>query len=108
MSSEVVAQAVEPFFTTKEVGKGSGLGLSQVYGTIKQFGGDMVIETAVGRGTAISLFMPALERSTNEGSRGLASGNEKALLVDDQADVLDITIELFPEHGLRGAIREYR
>lgn len=99
MSPEVVAQAVEPFFTTKEVGKGSGLGLSQVYGTIKQFGGDMVIETALGRGTAISLFVPALEGGTNEGSGDLASGNEKALVVDDQADVLDITIELFRNMG---------
>jgi len=70
MLPEVAAQAVEPFFTTKDVGKGSGLGLSQVYGTIKQFGGDMVIETAMGKGTAISLFVPALEGDTNEGSGG--------------------------------------
>lgn len=61
MSPEVAAQAVEPFFTTKEVGKGTGLGLSQVYGTIKQFGGKMEIETEVNKGTAVSLFLPALE-----------------------------------------------
>ncbi|WP_074748864.1 response regulator [Nitrosospira multiformis] len=59
----------------------------------------MVIETTVGRGTAISLFVPALEGDTNEGSGSLASGNEKALGVDDQADVLDITIELFQNMG---------
>lgn len=61
MPPEVAAQAVEPFFTTKEVGKGTGLGLSQVYGTIKQFGGEIIIETAVGEGTTISLILPVLE-----------------------------------------------
>lgn len=79
MLPEVAAQAVEPFFTTKEVGKGSGLGLSQVYGTIKQFGGDMVIETGLGKGTAISLFVPALEGDTNEGSGVWEAGNEKGI-----------------------------
>lgn len=66
MPPDVVEHALEPFFTTKEVGKGTGMGLSQVYGTIKQFGGGLTIETAVGKGTAISLFVPALEGSTNE------------------------------------------
>lgn|GEM_PF-7053433 len=59
MPPEVAKRATEPFFTTKEVGKGTGMGLSQVYGTIKQFGGDMTIETEIGKGTAISLFLPA-------------------------------------------------
>lgn len=65
MPPEVAAQAVEPFFTTKEAGKGTGLGLSQVYGTIRQFGGEMKIETAVNEGTAVSLILPALEGSSD-------------------------------------------
>ena len=99
MTPEVAAQAVEPFFTTKEVGKGTGLGLSQVYGTIKQFGGGLAIETAVGSGTAVSLFMPAQERGEDELAAESATDNERVLVVDDQADVLDMTIELFRNMG---------
>ena len=58
MSEEVLRSAVEPFFTTKEPGKGSGLGLSQVYGTVQQSNGAMHIESRVGVGTAVHLFLP--------------------------------------------------
>lgn len=99
MTPEVAGQAVEPFFTTKEVGKGTGLGLSQVYGTIKQFGGGLAIETAVGKGTAVSLLMPAQERGEDELAAESATDNEKVLVVDDQPDVLDMTLELFRNMG---------
>lgn len=89
MPPEVAQRAIEPFFTTKTIGKGTGMGLSQVYGTIKQFGGELIIETEVGKGTAISLFLPAQQRDANE----------KALVVDDQPDVLNVTIELFRSMG---------
>ena len=100
MPPEVAKRATEPFFTTKEVGKGTGMGLSQVYGTIKQFGGDLTIETEMGKGTAISLFLPAQESDANE--RLMAEspeGYEKALVVDDQPDVLNVAIELFRSMG---------
>ena len=58
MPDEVLRSAVEPFFTTKETGKGSGLGLSQVYGTVRQSNGAMEIESRVGAGTAVHLFLP--------------------------------------------------
>jgi PAS domain S-box-containing protein len=99
MTPEVAAQAVEPFFTTKEVGKGTGLGLSQVYGTIKQFGGGLAFETAVGKGTAVSLLMPAQERGENELAAESATDNEKVLVVDDQPDLLATTVELFRNMG---------
>jgi PAS domain S-box-containing protein len=100
MPPEVAKRATEPFFTTKEVGKGTGMGLSQVYGTIKEFGGDMTIETEVGKGTAISLFLPAQEGDANEElAVEPAAGNEKALVVDDQPDVLNVAIELFLSMG---------
>lgn len=66
MPPDVAKRATEPFYTTKEVGKGTGMGLSQVYGTIKQFGGELIIETEVGKGTAISLFLPAQEGDAND------------------------------------------
>ena len=58
MSREVLLRAAEPFFTTKEFGKGSGLGLSMVYGFIKQSRGHLRIDSAPGRGTSVKLFLP--------------------------------------------------
>lgn len=99
MPPEVAARAVEPFFTSKEIGKGTGMGLSQVYGAIRQFNGDITIETAVGKGTTISLFVPAQEDKEGDGLAEAAPGNEKALVVDDQPDVLNLAIELFQTMG---------
>ena len=58
MAPDVQARAFEPFFTTKGVGKGTGLGLSMVYGTLKQIGGFIFVDSAVGRGTTIELYFP--------------------------------------------------
>ncbi len=58
MTKEVLHRAFEPFFTTKEVGKGSGLGLAQVFGFAKQSGGGLRIDTMLGKGTTIHVFLP--------------------------------------------------
>ena len=60
MSESVLARAFDPFFTTKPVGQGTGLGLSQVHGTVHQSGGGIRIETALGRGTVVTLYLPAI------------------------------------------------
>ena len=65
MTPEVLAKAFEPFFTTKEIGKGSGLGLSQVLGFAKQSGGGMRIETRVGEGTTVKVFLPRAQQSVS-------------------------------------------
>ncbi|MDH0302066.1 MULTISPECIES: response regulator [unclassified Pseudomonas] len=62
MSEEVVAKVFEPFFTTKDIGKGSGLGLAQVFGFAKQSGGGVRIDTAPGRGTQVSVYLPAVQQ----------------------------------------------
>jgi PAS domain S-box-containing protein len=100
MPLEVAQRAIEPFFTTKAIGKGTGMGLSQVYGTIKQFGGELIIETEVGKGTAISFFLPAQQSDANEELAAESeAGTEKALVVDDQPDVLNVAVELFRSMG---------
>lgn len=66
MTREVAERAVEPFFTTKEPGKGSGLGLSMCYGFIKQSGGDIEIESELGRRTVIRIVLPKVETGTDE------------------------------------------
>ena len=68
MSQDVIARAIEPFFTTKEVGKGSGLGLSMISGFAKQSGGDIAIESVPGAGTKIEMYLPRAEPANSSGS----------------------------------------
>ena len=106
MSKEVLAKAFEPFFTTKEVGKGSGLGLSQVLGFAKQSGGGMRIETRVGEGTAVKLYLPrAVESTVLERSPFTANLTQfkrtsaVILLVDDDSAVREVTASILEEVG---------
>ncbi len=95
MDSEVLAHACEPFFTTKAPGRGSGLGLSMVYGFVRQSGGFMEIDSRPGEGTRVEMFLPAAtgDRDDDELERDTAwaagSGPARAnvLVVDDEADV---------------------
>jgi PAS domain S-box-containing protein len=66
MAPEVLAHAIEPFFTSKGVGEGSGLGLSMVEGFVKQSGGGMAIESEVGKGTTVRLYLPTAEAAEQE------------------------------------------
>jgi PAS domain S-box-containing protein len=96
MPPEVVARAFEPFFTTKEVGKGTGLGLSQVYGFIKQSGGEVVIASRPGEGTAVSIYLPAAVTAAVD---GVAAHTERVLIVEDEPDLMDVAASLFTSMG---------
>jgi CheY-like chemotaxis protein len=92
MSTDVLARATEPFFTTKDVGKGSGLGLSQVYGFAVQSGGHLSIDSAVGRGTVVRFYLP-VSMPSPEGAESESPTPAKVLLVEDDPDVQLVTME---------------
>ena len=97
MSREIAAKAIDPFFTTKPLGQGTGLGLSQAYGLAQQSNGDLKIVSGVGEGTAVSLYFPVVASGSEKTPS--ASTRERALVVDDQTDVLDMAVALFENLG---------
>jgi signal transduction histidine kinase/ActR/RegA family two-component response regulator len=115
MDEGTLARAFEPFFTTKEIGKGTGLGLSQVYGLAKQSGGAAEIESALGRGTSVRLYLPRAgaaaaiaAAATGRPAPSLVAGNgsgatpspaARILLVDDDDDVRDVTAAMLRTDG---------
>jgi CheY-like chemotaxis protein len=108
MSKEVVAQAFEPFFTTKPLGQGTGLGLSQVYGFMKQSGGHVKIYSEVGQGTSVKLYLPRLATGPgqSEGAEEnravpLSLRGETVLVVEDDDDVRAHSVEILRELGYR-------
>lgn len=106
MSEGVLRRAVEPFFTTKEPGKGSGLGLSMVHGVATQSGGGLHIESRAGRGTAVSVYLP---RALNKSAAGrepkapsaTQHGSATILIVDDDADVREVAVNCLESLGYR-------
>jgi signal transduction histidine kinase/ActR/RegA family two-component response regulator len=106
MSEEVRRKVFEPFFTTKEIGKGSGLGLSQVLGFAQQSSGGVRIESHLGEGTAIHLYLPRADckidgpaASAPRQSTGRQVGGAKLLLVDDDNAVREVTAAMLTELG---------
>ncbi|HEX9182994.1 MAG TPA: PAS domain S-box protein [Burkholderiales bacterium] len=105
MPPEIAARAIEPFFTTKEVGKGSGLGLSMVYGFARQSGGTVQLESEVGKGTTVRLFLPlpadAAPVDAARGSGAAPVGSESVLVVEDEAPVREIAVGFLARLGYR-------
>ena len=97
MTADVLSHAFDPFFTTKGVGQGTGLGLSQVYAIARQGGGTARIDSEPGRGTTVSLLLPATDRDGPRESAASAAPEPvpmreraKVLLVDDDRDIRDV------------------
>jgi len=93
MDSEVLARAIEPFFTTKPEGRGTGLGLSQIYGFVRQSGGFVRIESSPGGGTTVRIYLPYFSTRITEAERALPEPT--VLFVEDEPDVRQITMEQF-------------
>jgi PAS domain S-box-containing protein len=99
MPSEVLARAMEPFFTTKAVGKGTGLGLALAYATVKAHGGSMTLQSEVGRGTTVLVRLPAAKAPVANGPAALRMepvGALRILQVDDD-DLILASIPLLLE-----------
>jgi PAS domain S-box-containing protein len=104
MPPDVLARALEPFFTTKESGRGSGLGLSMVYGFVKQSGGRIAIESAIGAGTRVDLYLPAREAASAEPDTappavGAHADRGAILVVEDEPDVRAIAVAFLRSAG---------
>jgi len=106
MSPEGVARIFEPFVTTKDKGRGTGLGLSMVYGIVKQHNGCIGVRSAQGKGTTFDIYLPHADESAVEPAEpeverrsSMPQGSETILLVEDEADVRELAREILEMAG---------
>ena len=105
MSVEIREQAFDPFFTTKQPGKGTGLGLSTIYGFVRQSNGGVTIESQIGQGTVIKLYLPRAQATNVVSERTEApelpplDAKQKVLAVDDDREVLTVAVALLENLG---------
>ena len=106
MTDEIRDHLFEPFFTTKEQGRGTGLGLSTVYGIVRQSGGDIRVDTEVGRGTAFNIYLPRFSEAVAQPVVQVvdmppqtARGTETILLVEDEAIIRELTVQILESDG---------
>jgi PAS domain S-box-containing protein len=108
MSADTIGKAFEPFFTTKPIGQGTGLGLSMIYGFVRQSGGFVDIDSELGVGTTVLLYLPRFRGTPDEeesGEQALpehgARRNETVLVVEDEPVVRALIVEVLRELGYR-------
>ena len=107
MPESIIRRAFDPFFTTKPIGQGTGLGLSMIYGFSKQSRGHVAIESCIGQGTTVQLYLPRLQGAQVEpeqaptGPAAGASNGETVLIVEDDSAVRQLVCEVLGELGYR-------
>jgi len=105
MQPETVRRAFEPFYTTKPIGQGTGLGLSMVYGFAKQSGGQVRIHSEVGQGTTVYIYVPRYHGDADEETEEVAgdllpvAGAQTILVVDDEATIRHLIDEVLDDLG---------
>lgn len=111
MSPEILSRAFEPFFTTKAAGHGTGLGLSQVFGFVKQSGGHVNIYSEPGQGTTVKMYFPRAYRDPEKAIKDkpteiIQGNNEHVLIVEDDADVRKFVSECLRDLNYQAAAVE--
>ncbi len=104
MTSEVVNRIYDPFFTTKEKGEGTGMGLSVVHGIVKSHGGEVIVHSEPGKGTSFEIYFPAMEKTEirkTEAVLPLPIGNERILFVDDEPSLVHIGKQILEPLGYK-------
>jgi PAS domain S-box-containing protein len=104
IAPDVLPKVFDPFFTTKQTDKGTGLGLSQVYGFVHQSGGTVEIDSTLGKGTTVTLYLPRAEEETSAVSpeaNERTDGDGHVLLVEDNPEVASATASMLEELGYR-------
>ncbi len=104
ISPVIIERIFEPYFTTKEKGKGTGLGLAVVHGIVKSHGGEINVDSRLGKGTQFTVILPICGDETAESGRQpiqLPRGSEHILLVDDEQDLVEIGKEMLQRLGYR-------
>jgi len=105
MTPEISLRCMEPFFTTKDIGEGSGLGLSMVYGFVKQSDGFIEVNSDVDRGTRVFIYLPAfnqsgqIARNRSDEEKSLVRQNKRVLLVEDNADLRETIVKMLENLG---------
>lgn len=103
IDQETQQHIFEPFYTTKEIGKGTGLGLAMVYGIVKQHGGHITCSSMVGKGTTFKVYLPSISTEVEEVAESLSekpsSGTETALVVDDEEFVRELGRRILAKSG---------
>jgi len=105
----VVGKIFEPYFTTKEQGKGTGIGLAVVYGIVKEHGGDIRVYSEIGKGTTFNVYLPLAVKHVDQASRKTVeihqTGTERILLVDDEEPIVRLEMQMLERLGYRVTTR---
>jgi PAS domain S-box-containing protein len=94
----------DPYFTTKGIGEGTGLGLAVVHGIVKSYGGEILVESKPGRGSTFTIYLPVLKKSVEaaaEAPEALPGGNERILVIDDEAVIVRLCHQMLTNYGYR-------
>jgi len=103
MNQDLMNKIFEPYFTTKEQGKGTGLGLAVAFGIIKEHKGDIKVYSEVGKGTTFNVYLPLMKKTvdvdTIQKAKSDPRGNERILLVDDDESIVDLEKQMLERLG---------
>ena len=108
IQSKIMDRIFDPYYTTKEVGKGTGMGLSVIHGIVKRHGGGILVESALGKGTIFEIYFPALEETVEEEKEPegeIKGGSERILFVDDEESMVNLNRQRLERLSFSAQIR---